>query len=94
MLISFCVTSTSAGTAAGLLHLPSLRFPALCVGVSNSNSYWLSNAAGWKGMLIEADPILYKNMTAARPEAICVNAAVCDDFKVRWPTAEGMAAAR
>ena len=52
-------------------------------GVSNSNTRAFAQAANWRGMLIEADPDAYPKMVANRPDALCVHAAVCDDFKVR-----------
>ncbi|PSC67279.1 methyltransferase fkbm family [Micractinium conductrix] len=51
-------------------------------GLQHTNTYWLSRAAGWHGMLIEADPESYKRMVVNRPDTINVNAAVCDEFKV------------
>jgi FkbM family methyltransferase len=47
-------------------------------GVTFSNSYVFNKVFGWKGVLIEASPINYKDLVVNRPNEIAtVNAGVC-----------------
>ncbi|KAL4443640.1 hypothetical protein ABPG75_011377 [Micractinium tetrahymenae] len=54
-------------------------------GRDGFNTRFFTEAAGWRGLLIEADPGMYGELTRNRPEALCVHAAVCDTFQqVHW----------
>lgn len=54
-------------------------------GVKLSNTLWLHQAAGWRGLLIEACPKQYANLSQNRQGDVCVHAAVCDKFQeVHW----------
>jgi len=50
-------------------------------GVNMSNTLYLHKALNWKGLLIEANPALYSEMVANRPNDIGVNAATCSSFQ-------------
>ena len=51
-----------------------------------SNSFVFNQGFGWKGVLIEANPVAFKEMQTNRPQEIAlINAAVCDEPKtVHW----------
>jgi len=50
-------------------------------GYSQSNTYFLERAMGWRGILIEPLPSLFSRCTRARKAAFCVNAAcVAESF--------------
>ncbi|KAI7842781.1 hypothetical protein COHA_003527 [Chlorella ohadii] len=51
-------------------------------GASISNTKWLHDNAGWKGMLIEANPVLYTTLAANRPQDINIGVAICDKFQI------------
>lgn len=51
-------------------------------GVLYSNTNYFARHAGWRGLLIEANPESYKNLVQSRKESICVNAAVCSDVRL------------
>lgn len=54
-------------------------------GVDLSNTRWFMQAAGWKGLLIEACPAMAAELQRNRRESISVHAAVCGDFRtVHW----------
>lgn len=42
-----------------------------------SNTYALEKAAGWKGILIEANPTSFRSLKANRPDNILIHAAIC-----------------
>jgi FkbM family methyltransferase len=46
-------------------------------GVGQSNTKALSDSFGWRGILIDANPDLFKRLVANRPHDICVHSAVC-----------------
>ncbi len=50
-------------------------------GVKFSNSYLFEVGLGWRGVLIEASPRLYQNLIINRHNSICINAAVCEDYR-------------
>lgn len=54
-------------------------------GIAYSNSYYWEKYLGWKGLLIEGSPTLYKKLQINRPDAITVNAMVCSEKgKLHW----------
>ncbi|PRW61481.1 methyltransferase fkbm family isoform A [Chlorella sorokiniana] len=46
-----------------------------------SNTKWLHDNAGWKGLLIEADPGQYSALAQNRKQDITVGAAICNEFR-------------
>ncbi|HZO37432.1 MAG TPA: FkbM family methyltransferase [Solirubrobacteraceae bacterium] len=42
-------------------------------GLEQSNTYWLERFHGWRGVLVEAIPALYRNAAAERPDAQVFN---------------------
>lgn len=50
-------------------------------GIHLSNTLFFERAAGWKGLLIEADPVQYAGLAKNRRDSICVHAAVCGRFQ-------------
>jgi len=56
-------------------------------GYTQSNTYWLERCRGWRGVLIEAIPELYRECMIERPDATVVNCALVADSTVDpWVT--------
>ncbi len=54
-------------------------------GLMYSNSYYFERHLGWRGVLIEGSPVLYKKLRVNRPEAITVNAMICaEPRQLHW----------
>lgn len=54
-------------------------------GMLFSNSYYFEKYLGWKGLLIEGSPALFKKLKANRPDSITMNAMVCaEERNVHW----------
>lgn len=51
-------------------------------GIDGSNTYWLHEQLGWRGMLIEANPGSYKNLVKSRPADFGLHAAICKTASV------------
>ena len=50
-------------------------------GFDQSNTYYLERIKGWRGILIEPIPELYRECVGERPHSICLNyALVSDDY--------------
>ncbi|MBC6478362.1 MAG: FkbM family methyltransferase [Hormoscilla sp. GM7CHS1pb] len=50
-------------------------------GFNHSNTYYLERLKGWRGILIEPIPELYRECVRERPHSICLNyALVSDDY--------------
>src|SRR4051812_7716391 len=50
-------------------------------GLEQSNTYWLERFHGWRGVLVEAIPALYRNAVDERPDARVFHCAlVADDY--------------
>lgn len=47
-------------------------------GVTGSNTLYFAQR-GWKGLLIEPNTHSYRSLVMNRPDAICVNAAICEN---------------
>ena len=47
-------------------------------GVQLSNTKSLHDQLGWRGLLIEANPTSFRDLTTNRPLDLCVNAAICE----------------
>lgn len=47
-------------------------------GERYSNTWFFEKEMGWRGLLIEGSPKNYEKLVGKRPEAVRVNAAVCD----------------
>ncbi|KAI7842703.1 hypothetical protein COHA_003634 [Chlorella ohadii] len=52
-------------------------FVEVGAGAGGSPTRSLQAAAGWRGMLIEGDAGAYRQLSLARPDAICLHAAIC-----------------
>lgn len=48
-------------------------------GLDNSNTFHFERNAGWRGILIEVDPLNYAKMEINRQRDVTVHAAVCKD---------------
>ena len=46
-------------------------------GVASSNTLFLEACAGWRGVLIEANPLSFEKLRKRRPAAVGIHAAVC-----------------
>ena len=46
-----------------------------------SNTLWLHKALNWKGILIEPTSNKFEELVHNRPNDVCVQAAVCSDFR-------------
>ena len=61
-------------------------------GLKYSNSHYFNKAMGWKGLLIEADPVNYKQLVMNRQNELVppIHAAVCDEEReVHWVQGQG-----
>ena len=47
-------------------------------GVDGSVSHWFEKAMNWKAVLIEANPVLYRALDEARPDALSLNLGFCE----------------
>eukprot|EP01001_Neometanema_parovale_P007863 NODE_4150_length_1108_cov_194.624365_g3751_i1.p1 GENE.NODE_4150_length_1108_cov_194.624365_g3751_i1~~NODE_4150_length_1108_cov_194.624365_g3751_i1.p1 ORF type:complete len:322 (+),score=42.76 NODE_4150_length_1108_cov_194.624365_g3751_i1:77-1042(+) len=50
-------------------------------GLRWSNTLFFEITLGWKGLLIEGNPRLFPTLRSNRPNAVCVNAPLCQDFR-------------
>ena len=61
-------------------------------GLKYSNSHYFHEAMGWRGLLIEADPVNYRELVNNRQNELVtpVHAAVCDEEReVHWVQGKG-----